>query len=258
MASEGSVVLLAGPGPSSWIVYNALAADFPDTVVVLEEGFSRLQLLRRRIRKLGCRAALGQLLFVGLVVPLLSARGRRRIKSIKCTFGLDDTPAWHVTHRVPSVNSDEARRVLAESRPGVLVVNGTRIIARETLQSVQATFINMHAGITPLYRGVHGGYWALAEGRPDLVGTTIHRVDLGIDTGNVLRQVFFEIGKEDNFATYPYLHLAHGIPALVDVIKAELNGVPMGQSKSMQISSRLRHHPTLWQYVRYRLSSGIR
>jgi folate-dependent phosphoribosylglycinamide formyltransferase PurN len=37
---------------------------------------------------------------------------------------------------------------------------------------------------------VHGGYWALAENNPQLVGTTVHFVDTGIDTGEVIEQSF--------------------------------------------------------------------
>ena len=45
-----------------------------------------------------------------------------------------------------------------------MVVNGTRILSRRMLESIDAVFLNMHVGITPKYRGVHGGYWALANG----------------------------------------------------------------------------------------------
>ena len=66
------------------------------------------------------------------------------------------------------------------------------------------------AGITPLYRGVHGAYWALAEGRRDLCGVTVHRVDAGIDTGEVLAQVLIDPTPQDNFVTYPWLQVAEG------------------------------------------------
>ena len=39
--------------------------------------------------------------------------------------------------------------------PRVVIVNGTRIIQERVLQSVDAIFLNTHAGITPMYRGVH-------------------------------------------------------------------------------------------------------
>ena len=61
------------------------------------------------------------------------------------------------------------------------MVNGTRIISSRVLDSIGCPIINTHAGITPRYRGVHGGYWALAEGHPEEVGTTVHLVDKGIE-----------------------------------------------------------------------------
>jgi methionyl-tRNA formyltransferase len=117
---------------------------------------------------------------------------------------------------------------------------------------VGAPFINLHAGITPLYRGVHGGYWALAEGRPELAGTTVHLVDDGIDTGAVLAQACFRAGPADSFATYPYLHLAAGLPHLLDAVAAALRGALRPQPHPA-LPSRLRTHPTFWQYARMRL-----
>jgi methionyl-tRNA formyltransferase len=110
-------------------------------------------------------------------------------------------------------------------------------------------FINMHAGVTPAYRGVHGGYWALAEGRPDLAGTTIHLVDEGIDTGDVIRQVTFAPSDADNFATYPYLHTAAGLPALLDAVDSILCGDGPARCAPKSQHSRLRYHPTLWSYL---------
>jgi hypothetical protein len=37
----------------------------------------------------------------------------------------------------------------------------------------------------------------------------------GIDTSGVPVQAFFEPGRTDSFATYPYLHPVHGLPHLV-------------------------------------------
>ena len=82
------------------------------------------------------------------------------------------------------------------------------------LASAGCPVLNMHAGITPRYRGVHGGYWALAEHHPEWVGTTVHLVDPGIDTGGILAQTTFEVSGEDTIATYPDLHLVHGLPLL--------------------------------------------
>jgi folate-dependent phosphoribosylglycinamide formyltransferase PurN len=132
-------------------------------------------------------------------------------------------------------------------------VNGTRIIGPKTLGAVECWFINTHAGITPAYRGVHGGYWALAEGRADQVGTTVHLVDGGVDTGPVIARRRFEVTPRDNFATYPYLHTAAGIPPLLDAVHQALTGSLAAAPAPAGERSVLRHHPTLWTYLRCRL-----
>lgn len=257
-SSAGGVVLLGGDGPSTRIVYHALRREFSPLHVIVEAGVPRGQLLRRRVKTLGPLTVAGQLLFMGAVLPRLRRSGARRIEEILRQHGMNDAPIDGPVHRVPSVNSDEARALLREMDPTIVVVNGTRIIGRKTLDAVPARFINMHAGITPLYRGVHGGYWALAEGRPELVGTTVHFVDEGIDTGTIIRQATFTVGPEDNFITYPYLHTAAGLPILAGAVRAALQGTLKPLEGAGELPSRLRSHPTLWEYLRRRVAAGAR
>lgn len=252
------VVLLCGPGPSTNIVYHALAHEFGEVQTVMETPLSRGFLLRRRVHKLGKATVAGQLLFQVGIFPLLRRLGGHRIEAIKREHGLNDAPIPEPVMRVASVNSDEARAVLRQLDPAVIVVNGTRIIGRETLASTEAPFVNMHAGITPAYRGVHGGYWALAEGRPELAGTTVHFVDEGIDTGGIIAQTGFAVTPDDSFATYPYLHLAAGLPILLRTVRGLLAGSLQRDPPPAGLPSRLRSHPTLWEYLGARIGRGIR
>lgn len=251
-------MLLGGDGESTRIVYHRLAREFADVRVVLEDGVPARQLLRRRLGKLGTMTVAGQVLFMVLVGRRLRRAANARVREIMDAHGMDDRPIDVRVTRVPSVNSPEARDALRAQAPAVVVVNGTRIIGRQTLGCVDAPFINVHAGITPLYRGVHGGYWALAEGRPELVGTTVHLVDEGIDTGTILEQVPFAVTRDDHFGTYPYLHLAAGLPPLVRAVRAALQGTLQPRAEAPGLPSALRSHPTLWGYVARRLRRGAR
>lgn len=255
---SGPVVLLCGPGPSTHVVYHALARELGEVTVVMETLPTRSHLLRRRVRKLGLATVAGQLPFQLAVVPLLRRTSARRIEAIMREHGLDDSPIPEPVIRIPSVNSDEGRAELRRLDPAVVVVNGTRIISRETLACIAAPFVNMHAGITPAYRGVHGGYWALAEGRPELAGTTVHFVDEGIDTGGIIAQATFAVTPEDSFATYPHLHLAAGIPILIRSVRGILEGALQRDPPPAGLESRLRSHPTVWGYVRARFRRGVR
>jgi folate-dependent phosphoribosylglycinamide formyltransferase PurN len=146
---------------------------------------------------------------------------------------------------------------LKRSAPRVVVVGGTRIISGEVLDAVAAPFLNMHAGMTPRYRGVHGGYWALASGDREHCGVTVHVVDRGVDTGAVVAQARIEPTSRDSFATYPYLQLVTGLPLLVGAVRAALRGT-LAESEGVPGPSRQWYHPTAWGYLATRVRRGVR
>jgi len=62
--------------------------------------------------------------------------------------------------------------------PDVVVIYGTSIIKRKTLQCVAAPFIKGHAGTNPKYRGQNDTYWARwarREGDPAHASTSSMR-----------------------------------------------------------------------------------
>jgi methionyl-tRNA formyltransferase len=256
--NAGRIVLLAKPGDSTNIVFNALRSEFDVAKVLLECEVPKRVLLSRRVKKLGLRTVLGQLAFRSLVVPPLARASRQRISQICEDQGLDRTPIpEQIIGHVPSVNSDEARRALQGLAPQIVVVNGTRIISKETLAAVNARFVNTHVGITPLYRGVHGGYWALTKRDQAHCGVTVHLVDSGIDTGGILAQSNIFPTTADNFVTYPYLQYAAAVPLLRSAVRELLSGT-VTTRPAPDGASRLWSHPTLTQYLKNRLITGAR
>ena len=124
----GRVVLLAGPGESTDIVANYLVSRVRDLVVVVEDPPSRLRMARRRARRVGWIAVAGQVLFVGLLQPVLRRQGARRRAAILGTTTVGATHGAPL-HRVPSVNDEATVALLASLGPTVVVVQGTRIIS---------------------------------------------------------------------------------------------------------------------------------
>jgi folate-dependent phosphoribosylglycinamide formyltransferase PurN len=66
--------------------------------------------------------------------------------------------------RIDKLSSTKEESFCKELKPDLLIVNGTRILSKKTLESVSAPFVNIHTGITPAYRGVHGGYLGSSQG----------------------------------------------------------------------------------------------
>jgi len=248
------VVFLTSGNDLGRIAAYRLAAAFPDLKIIVEQPIERATLLRRRIRRLGALHVVGQMAFAVLARGLFYA-SRGRIGEILEQHQME--PRWPdgcERIEVPSVNSPECVTALARLNPRVVLVIGTRIIDRKTLAAIKAPLINYHAGITPKYRGVHGGYWAKAEGDLENFGVTVHMVDPGIDTGSVLYQARLMPTAADNYATFPYLQLAAVLPlmeqAARDAVAGKLN------PQTVSLPSRLWSHPTIWSYIAAGLRRG--
>ena len=253
MPEKDTVVLLGGQHDTTWFVYNALKDQFAIEKVILESGGgSRKKFIQRRIKRLGYWVVAGQILFVMLCSKWLGKEASGRIEAIKQKMNLDDRKA-ESSRVVPvtSVNTEVCREELKKASPRVVIVNGTGIIGKKTLQCTDAIFINTHVGITPEYRGVHGGYWALASNDRENCGVTVHLVDTGIDTGSILYQDTIDPGKSDNFKSYIYLQYGAAIPLLKKAVQDALSG-SLSPFKKDGAPSKLWYHPTLWFYLRKR------
>lgn len=96
-----------------------------------------------------------------------------------------------------TINSDAAVGLLAETAPDLTVVMGTSILRAKTLTAAGAA-VNIHGGFLPDYRGNHCFFFALYEGRFDRIGSTIHFLDDGIDTGDIIEHIIPPLCSDDN------------------------------------------------------------
>ena len=72
-------------------------------------------------------------------------------------------------------------------RSDVYIVFGSSYIKGELVDFlIQQKAINIHAGVSPYYRGTDCNFWALYDDNPHLVGSTIHLLSKGLDNGPML------------------------------------------------------------------------
>ncbi len=255
--NDAKIVLLAGKGISTNILYHALKDDFAIDSIILEEPVAKKIFLKKRIKKLGLWKVTGQILFQSIIAKFLHLISAKRKKEIIKISSLDSSPLpAEKIKQVSSVNDEQCLQLLQSIAPQLVIVNGTRIISNQILESVDATFINMHAGITPKYRGVHGAYWALVNKDEQNCGVTVHLVDAGIDTGEIIFQTTITPGRRDNFVTYPLLQLAAGIPGMKKAVSDIIDG-RLTKVKSPD-ESQLWSHPGFGQYLYNRIFKGIK
>ena len=253
------IIMLCGKGDSSLFMYNGIKDDFQIEAVIQEEKPSIKKLIKRRIKKLGIVKVLNQILFQVLIPKMLMFFSKERIEEIKNNSSLkNESVSKTILTEVTSVNSIECLNLIAEIRPDVIIVNGTRIISEKILISTNALFINTHVGITPEYRGVHGAYWALRNNDIENCGVTIHKVDAGIDTGDIISQENIKLTKKDNFVTYPFLQSSRAIDRIKKALKSIKKEELETYKKVKKSESKLWYHPTFTGYLYNRIFKGIK
>lgn len=243
---RGDVVLIVAGGELASRAMKHLSARFPGLVVLQEDPETKWQIIRRRIRLLGPINAIGQV-FAGFAIRLVACFNMERADQIRRNDPTDIATRDVRVIKVGNVNSARCRRALQLLAPRAVAVYGTRIISQLTLDAVDAPFINYHAGINPKYRGQHPAYWARVEGDDANAGVTVHLVDKGVDTGDVIYQAPVEFAAGDNIATYQYVQLATGMALLARAINDVLDG--RLTTHRVLLPSRLWFPPTIWQYL---------
>jgi methionyl-tRNA formyltransferase len=69
------------------------------------------------------------------------------------------------------------------------------ILRGDVLHNDKCPIINLHVGFLPYNRGVHPNFWSFYDGTPS--GVTIHLIDEGIDTGDIIFQRHVNFDRQE-------------------------------------------------------------
>ncbi len=86
------------------------------------------------------------------------------------------------------INSSEFASFLRELRPDIIAVLGSSVIRPEIISIPSSAMINIHSGLSPYYRGTWSYGWPIVNNEPEFIGVTVHCIDPGIDTGDIIFQ----------------------------------------------------------------------
>lgn len=237
-------------------MFSVLLQENYDVSFIEERRDDNFFLIKKRIKRLGLFRVTGQILFL-----ILSRFQKKSVATqLRCS-DIESELVSKVETVIPldiftNINSQEALDAIMELSPDCIILSGTRILSVDFLAQINCPIINIHVGITPAYRGVHGGYWALVNQQSELFGSTIHIVDKGIDTGTILAHAIIVPSSVDTFSTYPLLQMSAALKILPSILKSiggdRLDGfIP-------NLPSAIWSHPTIWQYLANRFKYNLK
>lgn len=136
-----------------------------------------------------------------------------------------------------NVNSDAALADISAATPDLIVsVNAKQIFRAPLLAIPPLGAINLHNGLLPRQRGGGGGCIGLINGEP--CGCTVHVIDTGIDSGDIVLQRTFDLPPEPTMADFD----AEAIRLAPDAILRAVDSIAAG-------AARPRPQTGPWYYV---------
>jgi len=237
-------------GLSRWLASFSTCAG---TLVIREDGHRLRRRISRELARVGLLRFLDVLAF-RLYHRLVESRGDQGWEARELSRLQERFPhaAAAPTCIVSSPNSPEAASFIRRCRPD-LVIARCKTLLKEEIFSIPplGTFV-LHPGICPEYRNAHGCFWARALGDDENVGSTLLRVDRGVDTGPVF--AYFRVAataSESHVVTQHRVVLEH-----LDAIRDTLLDIAAGRATAIDTSGRRSAawgQPWLTAYGRMRL-----
>lgn len=75
---------------------------------------------------------------------------------------------------------------LDQVSPDLIVLAQSGIVRTSLIARARLGVVNAHPGLLPDYRGIEPALWALHDGAAECLGSSLHFVDAGIDTGPII------------------------------------------------------------------------
>jgi folate-dependent phosphoribosylglycinamide formyltransferase PurN len=188
----------------------------------------------------------------GLARPLVRVAPRRR-----ATRGL----AVEVERQggrfvlVTDANGQDCRQALAALSVDVLVLTGAPIVRSNILAVPRLGTLNAHQGTLPKYRGMNVIEWAIFEGSAPAV--TVHFVDPGIDTGDIIASEEVVIGPGDTLEKVRARAADKQAQLLAWAVSTVCSG-PLPRVRQLAADGRQYYtmHPRLRAVAQRRLAGG--
>ena len=128
--------------------------------------------------------------------------------------------------RYKIINSLEVYASVKEVHPDLCVISHfERLIKKPLLDIPPMGFINLHPSLLPYYRGMSPQHWPIINGDKE-AGITVHYVDEGVDTGNIILQRKFPLSGNEYVNDLQKRWLEEYKTIMVEAICKIVNGEP--------------------------------
>jgi peptidoglycan/xylan/chitin deacetylase (PgdA/CDA1 family)/folate-dependent phosphoribosylglycinamide formyltransferase PurN len=148
-------------------------------------------------------------------------------------------------HNVKDIHSNAGIEFIKSLNPDLMVVCGSGILRKSVFTIPHIGTINLHQGEVPRYRGAPPGFWELWNNEKQ-AGVTIHFIDEGVDTGEVILKELVPIFEYDTLISLQKKLAEVSLKLYSEAIKLVACGTNQSIPQPKNIGKQY-YFPTLYQ-----------
>lgn len=117
-----------------------------------------------------------------------------------------------------AVNDNRVLKFLQSKDIDYIFVYGTGIIGKDIIKAYPKRIINMHLGLSPYYRGAGTNFWPIVNNEAEFCGVTIHFLDEGIDSGDIISRGRAKAEENDTIHSFGNKIIKVGVNLIINSI----------------------------------------
>lgn len=122
-----------------------------------------------------------------------------------------------------SINDSRFIDLILAEKPDAIVVMGTCMVSKRIIEAAPCV-INMHTGLSPYYRGGYTNFWPFIYNEMNCFGVTIHKMSIGIDSGDIIHSSQINYNHQDTFGIMNCKAIVKGTALMIDALNLNKEG----------------------------------
>ena len=232
------IVLITGDDLEHRFVANTLSASLNLAGIVVDHGKPQGKL--ERARKLWKRYTLAQM-FSRAILMVLRAAWRdssRSTEDVTKVFGAANCSRFtrdDLVSHVSGINTKEGVGVVTSLQPDILLIFGTGIVGKKVLSLPTRIALNMHTGISPIYRGCDCTFWPVHNGELHMLGATVHECTALVDGGKIFATAHASVEAGDSLFSIFARCVKTGANLYAQTVHQFIGATPEGAAQDLTL-----------------------
>lgn len=156
--------------------------------------------------------------------------------------------------KTDSYSNPETLSWVKEKEPDLIVIHTPYWVGKKVRDIVNGKVLGGHPGMTQFYRGVHSPFWAVYNNDFENIGYSVFWIDSGVDTGDLIYQGKIIPRLGDTYVSLSWRGMVEIASSITKTLNTITNVNEISSKKNLNIKeSTLYYHPTVFQYIKYRL-----